>query len=102
MSDPVIYLLFFGFLLFLLGLYQLLSYRNLLRLALGVEILAKGVTLLFLAAGVHQGNLALLQSLLITFLLVETVLAVLLLALVLLAYRLHGSLDIRRLTRLRG
>ncbi len=33
------------------GVYILILYRNLLRLIIGVEIIAKGVTLVFLAAG---------------------------------------------------
>lgn len=102
MSEAVLGLFFAGFLVFLVGVYLLLSYRNLLRLVLGVEVLAKGVTLVLLGAGAHLGMTALIQSLIVTFIIVETILAAVMLAIIVVCHRTNQSLDVRVLSRLRG
>lgn len=102
MSEAVLGLFFAGFLVFLVGVYLLLSYRNLLRLVLGVEVLAKGVTLVLLGAGAHLGMTALIQSLIVTFIIVETILAAVMLAIIIVCHRTNQSLDVRVLSRLRG
>jgi len=102
MTEAVLGLFFAGFLVFLVGVYQLLSYRNLLRLVLGVEVLAKGVTLVLLGAGAHLGMTTLIQSLMVTFIIVETILAAVMLAIIVVCHRTNLSLDVRMLSRLRG
>lgn len=102
MTEAVLGLFFAGFLVFLVGVYLLLSYRNLLRLVLGVEVLAKGVTLVLLGAGAHLGMTALIQSLIVTFIIVETILAAVMLAIIVVCHRTNQSLDVRVLSRLRG
>jgi multisubunit Na+/H+ antiporter MnhC subunit len=101
-ADPVFLLLFTGLFLFLTGVFLLLTYRNLLRLVLAVEVVAKGVTLVLFAAGVQQGELAVIQAMIVTFIVVETVLAAVLLAIVVVCQRTHASLDVRLLSRLKG
>jgi NADH-quinone oxidoreductase subunit K len=102
MSNEVLLLSGCGLLVMMLGLYMLILYRNLLRLIIGVEIIAKGVTLLFLAAGIYRQDIGFIQSLIVTFIIVETVLAAVMLALAVGAHRIYGSLDIRHLSKLRG
>ncbi len=102
MADPVFVLLLTGLFLFLVGVFLLFTYRNLLRLVLAVEVLAKGITLVLLAAGVRQGELAVIQAMLVTFIVVETVLAAVLLAIVVVCHRTYASLDVRLLSRLKG
>ena len=75
---------------------------GILRLIIGVEIVAKGVTLVFLSAGVYRQDIGFIQSLLVTFIIVETVLAAIMLALAVRAQKIYGSLDIRNLSKLRG
>jgi len=77
-------------------------YRNLLRLIIGVEVLSKGVTLVFLSAGIYRQDMGFIQSLIVTFIIVETVLAAIMLALAVRAHKIYGSLDIRNLSKLRG
>jgi NADH:ubiquinone oxidoreductase subunit K len=101
-NNEAFCILFFGILIFSMGIYVLFAYRNLLRIVLGVEIMAKGITLILLSAGVYQQQITLIQSLIITFIIVETVLAAVLLCLLIAAYRLYGSLDIRLLSKLKG
>lgn len=102
MTEAVLALFFAGLLVFLVGVYLLLTYRNLLRLVLGVEVLAKGVTLVLLGAGAHLGMTALIQSLIVTFIIVETILAAVMLAIIVVCHRTNQSLDVRVLSRLRG
>ena len=102
MSNEIQLLLASGLLLMMLGVYMLIMYRSLLRLIIGVELIAKGVTLIFLGAGVYRQDIGFIQSLVVTFVIVETVLAAVMLALVILAHRTYGSLDIRLLSKLRG
>jgi NADH-quinone oxidoreductase subunit K len=102
MSNEVLLLLACGLLVMMLGIYVLIMYRNLLRLIVGVELIAKGVTLLFLGAGAFRQEFGFIQSLLITFIIVETVLAAVMLALAVRAHKIYGSLDIRHLSKLRG
>jgi NADH-quinone oxidoreductase subunit K len=102
MNSEVFFLLSSGLLALMLGVYMLILYRNLLRLIIGVEIVAKGVTLVFLAAGIHRQDIGFIQSLIVTFIIVETVLAAVMLALAVRAHKIYGSLDIRNLSKLRG
>ena len=102
MNNEVLLLLSCGLLLMMLGVYMLILYRNLLRLIIGVEIVSKGVTLIFLAAGIYRQDIGFIQSLIVTFIIVETVLAAIMLALAVRAHKIYGSLDIRNLSKLRG
>ena len=102
MNKEILLLLSCGILLVMTGVYMLVLYRNLLRLIIGVEIVAKGVTLVFLSAGVYRQDIGFIQSLLVTFIIVETVLAAIMLALAVRAQKIYGSLDIRNLSKLRG
>lgn len=102
MSKEILLLLSCGILLVMTGVYMLLLYRNLLRLIISVEVVAKGVTLIFLSAGVYRQDIGLIQSLLITFIIVETVLAAVMLALAVRAQKIYRSLDIRNLSKLKG
>lgn len=102
MTESVFALAFTGLLTFIVGVFLLLGYRNLLRVMLAVEVLAKGVTLLLLAAGVQRGMTALAQSMIVTFIIVETILAGILLAIIVICQRTNGSLDIKLLSRLKG
>ncbi|NLV32005.1 MAG: Na+/H+ antiporter subunit C, partial [Acidobacteria bacterium] len=45
MNNEILLLFGCGLLLMMLGVYMLVLYRNLIRLIIGVEVVAKGVTL---------------------------------------------------------
>lgn len=89
-------------LLLVIGLYTLLVSRNLLRMLIGFEIMAKGVTLAIVSAGWLNGKAALAQTLAITVIVVEVVFIAIALAIVMLIQRKKGSLDVRKLTNLKG
>ena len=96
-----VYLVFVG-LLFFIGLYCLFTSRNMIKLLIGLEIMAKSATLSFITAGYARGETLFSQSLVITFIVIEVSLVAVALALVINAYRNTESLDIRNLTKLRG
>ena len=102
MNNEILLLLSCGILLAMIGVYMLILYRNLLRLIVGVEIISKGITLVFLSVGIYRQDIGFIQALLVTFIIVETVLAAIMLALVVGAQKIYRSLDIRNLSKLRG
>jgi NADH-quinone oxidoreductase subunit K len=102
MSSLVFSLVFFGLLVAMIGAYVLIGYRNLIRLILGVEVISKGLTLVLLAAGLHQGRIDMAQTFIVTFIIVETILAAVMLGIVIVVHRIHMSLDIRKQSELKG
>jgi multisubunit Na+/H+ antiporter MnhC subunit len=102
MTDQVFALAFAGLLTFMVGIFLLFCNRNLLRIVLAVEVLAKGTTLMLLAGGVRAGMTGLMQSLIVTFIIVETILAGILLAIIVICQRTNKSLDVTLLSRLKG
>uniref|UniRef100_A0A7V0Z5S4 NADH-quinone oxidoreductase subunit K n=1 Tax=candidate division WOR-3 bacterium TaxID=2052148 RepID=A0A7V0Z5S4_UNCW3 len=88
--------------LIMFGLYCLLSMRNLIKLLIGIEIIAKGVLLALISASSARGSILTGQSLAITFIVVEVSVVAVALALVINLFRHTGSLDVKKLTKLKG
>jgi len=88
--------------LLFVGLYGLLTMKNIIKLFIGIEVISKGVSLALLATGFVKKNILLAQSLVITFIVVEVCLVATALALIINIYRHTKSLDVRKLTNLRG
>jgi NADH:ubiquinone oxidoreductase subunit K len=96
-----VYYIFVG-LLFFIGLYCLLTSRNLIKLLIGLEIMAKSAVLSFIVAGWARGETFVTQSLVITFIVVEVSIVAVALALVINSFKNTGNLDIRNLSKLKG
>jgi multisubunit Na+/H+ antiporter MnhC subunit len=94
--------LFFAAALVGIGLYALLTMRNLIKLFIGIEVLGKGVSLVLLSTGFAKGNILLAQSLVVTYIVIEVCLVATALALIINVTRHTKSLDVRRLTKLKG
>ena len=88
--------------LFGLGLYALLTMRNLVRLILALQVMVKGTILLIIAAGNIQEQMGTAQSMALTFIIADTSVAVLGLALAVQVKRVTGSLDTKDISKLRG
>lgn len=84
------------------GLYGLLITRNLIKVVVALQILVKGALLALVAAGEASGQVALGQSLAVTVIVADTVVAVVGLALAVQAKRLLGTLDVDALSTLKG
>ena len=85
-----------------LGIYCLLTMRNLIKLFIGVEIIGKGVTLALVATGFAKNHIMIAQSLAISFVVVEVSVVATGLALIINTYRHTKSLDVGKLTKLKG
>lgn len=84
------------------GLYGLLIERNLIKLIIALQILVKAALLGLIIAGNATGQINLSQSLAITVIVADTVVAVVGIALVVQVRRRIGTLDVRDLARLKG
>lgn len=102
MTETWYLYMFFAAALVAVGLYALLTMRNIIRLLIAVGIIGKGVSLALLASGWAQNSLLTAQSLVITFIVVEVCLVAVALALAINAYRHTKDLDVRKLARLKG
>lgn len=100
MSDPQIILM--GVLgLIGVGVYGLLISRNLIKVIVALQILVKGAMLALVAAGYISGRVNLGQSLAVTVIVADTVVAVIGLALAIQIKRRVGSLDVKDLATLK-
>jgi len=97
---PFVWITILG--LLLAGLYGLMVLRNLFKLIVALQILVKGAILALVAAGHASGQIQVGQSLAVTVIVVDTVVAVVALALAIQVKRRVGTLDVRELSSLRG
>lgn len=84
------------------GFYGLLMGRNLIKLIVALQILVKAALLGLIVAGDANGQINLSQSLAVTVIVADTVVAVVGLALAVQVRRRIGTLDVRDLARLKG
>ena len=84
------------------GLYGLMVSRNLIKLIVALQILVKGTILALVTAGRMQGQVAISQSLALTVIVVDTIVAVVGMALAVQVRRRQGTLDVQTLSRLKG
>jgi NADH-quinone oxidoreductase subunit K len=100
MTDPQIILI--GVLgLIGVGVYGLLISRNLIKVIVALQILVKGAMLAMIAAGAASGRVNLGQSLAVTVIVADTVVAVIGLALAIQVKRRIGTLDVNDLATLK-
>ena len=84
------------------GFYGLLITRNLIKVVMVLQILIKAVILALLLAGRIGGNIALGQSMAATVIVADTIVAVVGLALAVQVRRRFGTLDVPKISTLRG
>ncbi len=85
-----------------IGIYCLIARRNIIQLLIGIEVIAKGVTLSFIMAGHWQGNEHLAQAIVTTIIFIEVITAAIALSLMVVARQHAGSLDVKDFRRLWG
>jgi LPXTG-motif cell wall-anchored protein len=86
--------------LFAIGVSCLIARGNLIKMVLGLELLGKGVSLLFILGGYLSGNTGESQAVVFTLIAIEAVVAGLALALVILARKVWKTLDIAAIQQL--
>jgi NADH-quinone oxidoreductase subunit K len=88
--------------IFLLGLYCVLSKRNLIKIVIGIEVMNKGVALNFITAGYQQNNLGFAQAIVVTIILIDAVVAAILLVLIVNVFRHNKGILAEHIARLKG
>ena len=91
-----------GVALVMIGLYATITRTNLLQIIIGLEIMARGVSLVFILGGLQTGTMSAAQSVVVTTILIEAVTVAIALSLVVAAYNHNKSLSIAALRRLKG
>lgn len=84
------------------GFYGLMASRNLIKVVVALQILVKAALLGLVAAGNASGRINLSQSLAITVIVADTIVAVIGMALAVQIRRQLGTLDVQELSELRG
>lgn len=84
-----------------IGLYGLLVSRHLIKVIIGLQIMVKSAILALVIAGDAVGRIEMAQSIALTVIVVDTIVAVLALALAVQIKRRTGTLDSVDLARLR-
>ncbi len=84
------------------GFYGLLIARNLIKVVMVLQILIKAVILALILAGKLSGNSGLGQSTAATVIVADTIVAVVGLALAVQVRRRFGTLDVPKISTLRG
>lgn len=84
-----------------IGVYALLAAEHLIKVIIALQILAKGAILAFVAAGQTNGHVNTGQSLALTVIVADTIVAVVGLSLAVQARRYIGSMNIRNLSNLK-
>ncbi len=84
------------------GFYGLLTCRNLIKIVVALQILVKGALLGLVSAGSFNGQINVSQSMALTVIVADTIVAVMGIALGVQIRRQTGSLDVQDLSRLRG
>jgi len=100
MPDEGVVILIVAGALFAIGVFSLVSRGNLIKMVMGLELLGKGVSLLFVLGGYLSGNTGVSQAVVFTLIAIEAVVAGLALALVILAKRVWKTFDIAAISRL--
>lgn len=88
--------------LFGVGLYGLLVVRNLIKVVAVLQVLVKSAVLALVLAGRASGQVNLGQSLAVTVIVADTIVAVIGLALAVQVRQRIGTLDLRELKSLKG
>ncbi len=88
--------------LLLIGLYGLLAVRNLFKIIITLQILVKAAVLALVVAGQASGRIQLGQSLAVTVIVADTIVAVIALALAVQVKQRLGTVDVGRLDTLKG
>ncbi len=103
MTFTPLNVIFYGVVLLLcVGFYGLLITRNLIKVVMVLQILIKAVILGLVLAGKLSGNVGLGQSTAATVIVADTIVAVVGLALAVQVRRRFGTLDVPKISTMRG
>jgi NADH-quinone oxidoreductase subunit K len=100
MPESGVVILIVSAVLFATGLYALIARSNLIKMVMGLELLGKSVSLIFILGGYLSGDTGISQAVVFTLITIEAVVAGLALALVILARQVWKTFDIAAISHL--
>jgi NADH:ubiquinone oxidoreductase subunit K len=83
------------------GFYCLLATRNLIKIIIGIQLMVKGVAMAFILGGALNDQMNLAQTMALTIIVADTIVAVIGLALAVQVRHRLGTLDIKALSTLK-
>ena len=87
----------------LIGIYCLAVKKNLIKTIIGIEIITSAINLNFLVFGSHSGLVdSLAQSIVVTSIVLGATVAAVALSIAINVYRHYQSLDLEKISKLRG
>ena len=89
-------------LLIAIGFYSIIATKNLMRILMAIEILAKAATLVMIGAGYQTGKMGVAQSFVITIIIIEVMLLVIATGILFGVYNNSDSLETRHINNLKG
>jgi NADH:ubiquinone oxidoreductase subunit K len=84
-----------------IGFYCLLATRNMIKVIIGLQLMVKGVAMAFILGGNLTGQVNLAQTMALTVIVADTIVAVMGLALAVQVRHRLGTLDIKALSTLK-
>lgn len=88
--------------LFVIGIYAIMTTKNIIAMIIGLEVMTKGVTILLAAAGFFSGRPHLVEPLIITMIVVEVVVLVISAGYIINIAKKHNSLDVANIKNIKG
>ncbi|MCL2485302.1 MAG: NADH-quinone oxidoreductase subunit K [Endomicrobia bacterium] len=88
--------------LFVVGIYAIITTRNIIAMIIGIEVMMKGVTVLLAAAGYFNGKPQVVEPLIITMIVVEVVILMISAGYIINIVKKHDSLDVANINKLKG
>jgi NADH-quinone oxidoreductase subunit K len=85
--------------IFVTGFYSLIVTRNLIRVVIAIEVLAKGATLLMILAGALIGNMAQAQVFAVAMIVIEVIVTAVAAGIIIGVFRNSGSLDTKEISK---
>lgn len=84
---------------FVVGFYSLVVTRNLIRVVIAIEVLAKGATLLMILAGALIGNMAQAQVFSVAMIVIEVIVTAIAAGIIIGVFHNSGSLDTKNISK---
>ena len=91
-----------GVVLILTGCFELIRTRHMLKIIIALELAIKAVSMFLALGGWLNGNMPVAESLIVSVIVLEVVVATVLSGIAISIYHKHGNMDIRSLKNLKG
>jgi len=88
--------------LFIIGIFAIMTTKNIVAIIIGIEIMTKGVTLLLAASGYFSGKPEIAQNFIIVMIIIEVVILTIASGLIINITKKYDSLSTRNIRNLKG